>query len=131
MCATSSTPDATARRHLLPANRWIGVRQPFPRVVCVYTRGRGTEFYSANGLSERPLRHRHLASSPLLPPPLLLRRLIVSSPPSARAAYDRPPSSRPTGLAPCRLGTHPLLIYVKSIFPSVFPAPSPPPSDLV
>ena len=42
---------------------------------------------------------------------------------------ERPPSPRPTGLAPRRLGTHsPPLFYVKSIFPSVFPAPSPPPS---
>ena len=49
-------------------------------------------------------------------------------PSSARAAYDRPPSSRPIGLAPRRLGTHSPLFYVKSIFPSIFPAPSPPPS---
>ena len=48
--------------------------------------------------------------------------------PSARATHEQPPPSRPTGLAPRRLGTHSPLFYVKSIFPSVFPAPSPPPS---
>ena len=45
-----------------------------------------------------------------------------------RATYEQPPLPRPTGLAPRRLGTHSPLFYVKSIFPSVFPAPTPPPS---
>ena len=71
-------------------------------------------------------------------PPRLLRRPVLSPRPFclqfglprlfARAAYGKSPTSRPTGLAPRRLGTHSPLFYVKSIFPSVFPAPSPPPS---
>ena len=48
--------------------------------------------------------------------------------PSIPATSDRPPPTRPTGLVPRRLGTHSPFFYVKSIFPSVFPAPSPPPS---
>ena len=51
--------------------------------------------------------------------PVLCRLLPNSSPepapllPTVPAAYERPPSSRSIGLAPCRLGVHPLLFILK------------------
>ena len=48
---------------------------------------------------------RHLLYSPSLDPTRFL--------PTVLAVYERPPSSRPTGLAPCRLGTHPLIFILK------------------
>ena len=75
----------------------------------------------------RPLRRSRLTCSPIVIPAAAAMPL-ASSPPSVRAEYELPPPSRPTGLAPHRLGTHSPLFYVKFIFPSVFPAPSPPPS---
>ena len=40
----------------------------------------------------------------------------VLLPPPVRAAYKRPPTSRPTRLTPCLLGIHPLLFMLKLFY---------------
>ena len=95
------------------------------------------------GIYNALLRQSVLRLSVTSPPPLqrltplvaTLRHYYFAYPvsplPTARATYERPPSPRPTGLAPRRLGTHsspPLLrsIYLLQCFPHL----SPPPSEL-
>ena len=83
-------------------------------------------------LSHVPSLDRRPPASLSSPRPRLLRisrHRLNPRLPTTRATYESPtPSPRPTGLAPRRLGTHSPLFYVKSIFPSVFPASSLPPS---